>query len=123
MRFETADSMELQARPESVALARRFITERVSGPRADDAMLVVSELVTNALLHSHGTLRLTSVRRGPEISIEVWDGDARSLPMPRDPRSGQPGGRGLRIVESLCEAWGHRQDPPGKTVWATINLT
>jgi anti-sigma regulatory factor (Ser/Thr protein kinase) len=120
--FDRTESVVLPHSPTSVASARRFIAERVSGPQAYDVTLVVSELVTNALLYSRGALRLTSVHRGDEISIEVWDGDAGGLPVPRTPEPGLPGGRGLGIVEAICASWGHRLDPPGKTVWGTIVL-
>lgn len=123
MGSESKETVVLQASPLSVAEGRRFIGDRVTGARSDDARLVVSELITNALIHSRGALRLTSVRHDDELCIEVWDCEATAVPEPREADDGMPGGRGLQIVAMLCSSWGHRSDPPGKTVWGTIDLT
>jgi anti-sigma regulatory factor (Ser/Thr protein kinase) len=117
-----ADSVTLPPSPESVAVARSFMADRVTGARANDACLVVSELVTNALVHSRGAVRLTTRRTRGDINIEVWDSDLSLLPATKQAQADQPGGRGLRIVEDLCDTWGYRPDPPGKTVWCTMRV-
>jgi anti-sigma regulatory factor (Ser/Thr protein kinase) len=84
--------------------------------------LVVSELVTNAVIHAGGPISLILARRDPFIHIRVRDG---SLARPRrldpdvepDPR---PGGRGLFLVELYSSAWGYRMRADGKLVWATV---
>ncbi|MGW5398286.1 ATP-binding protein [Streptomyces sp. NPDC003952] len=87
---------------------------------AEDALLVVSELVTNAALHAHGCeeLALTS---GETLRIEVLDG-VTEQPRPRAvPRPGVPGGHGLHLVRRLSDRWGCYPAGTGKVVWAEID--
>lgn len=87
---------------------------------ADDAALVVSELVTNALLHGGGCTGVDTVPIDDGVRIEVRDGS--SLP----PLLGRPSdesltGRGLRLVASVSARWGADAEPGGgKVVWAEI---
>ncbi|MET8813673.1 ATP-binding protein [Streptomyces sp. NPDC004549] len=89
---------------------------------AEDVLLVVSELVTNACLHAGGPdeLYLTCDRK--VIRLEVSD-RGTGQPAPRTPhRAGRPGGHGMFIVQRLCLDWGVVRSPdnPGKTVWAEL---
>ncbi|MCK7625053.1 ATP-binding protein [Streptomyces sp. RS10V-4] len=89
---------------------------------AEDVLLVVSELVTNACLHAEGPeeLRLRCVAK--VLRLEVSDRGAGS-PAPRSPhRPGRPGGHGMFIVQRLCLDWGvvRNADGAGKTVWAEL---
>ncbi|MEU4151457.1 ATP-binding protein [Streptomyces sp. NPDC026659] len=89
---------------------------------AEDVLLVVSELVTNACLHAGGPdeLYLTCDRK--VIRLEVSD-RGTGQPAPRTPhRAGRPGGHGMFIVQRLCLDWGvvRTPDSPGKTVWAEL---
>ncbi|GAA2949036.1 ATP-binding protein [Streptomyces enissocaesilis] len=89
---------------------------------AEDVLLVVSELVTNACLHAEGPEELRVACDGKVLRLEVVDRGA-GQPAPRTPhRAGRPGGHGMFIVERLCLDWGveRNQDPPGKTVWAEL---
>ncbi|WP_030754830.1 ATP-binding protein [Streptomyces griseus] len=89
---------------------------------AEDVLLVVSELVTNACLHAEGPERLRVVRYDRTVLLEVTDRGA-GQPAPRTPhRAGRPGGHGMFIVQRLCLDWGVRRVPgsPGKTVWAEL---
>ncbi|NJP46285.1 ATP-binding protein [Actinacidiphila epipremni] len=90
---------------------------------AEDVLLVVSELVTNACLHAGGPEELL-LRRSPKVlRLEVVDGGTGD-PAPRTPhRAGRPGGHGMFIVQRLCLDWGvvRRTDRPGKTVWAELS--
>ncbi|MFF2376326.1 ATP-binding protein [Streptomyces xiamenensis] len=95
---------------------------------AEDALLVVSELVTNACLHANGPdeLRLGC---GPKVlRVEVSDRGS-GLPAPDlARRAGRPGGHGMFIVQRLCLDWGVVRDAgpqdgsgaAGKTVWAEL---
>lgn len=89
---------------------------------AEDVLLVVSELVTNACLHAGGAqeLRLRSSKK--TVRLEVADaGPGR--PEPRTPHRGsRPGGHGMYIIQRLCVDWGmvRNADGTGKTVWAEI---
>jgi anti-sigma regulatory factor (Ser/Thr protein kinase) len=89
---------------------------------AEDVLLVVSELVTNACLHAGGPEELR-IGSGPKLlRLEVVDCGSGS-PAPRTPhRAGRPGGHGMFIVQRLCADWGVLRDGdgPGKTVWAEL---
>ncbi|MFF7213115.1 ATP-binding protein [Streptomyces sp. NPDC008238] len=90
---------------------------------AEDVLLVVSELVTNACLHAGGPEELRLFRHAKALRLEVADGGSGS-PSPRTPhRAGRPGGHGMFIVQRLCLDWGvvrHADGRPGKTVWAEV---
>ncbi|MET9438888.1 ATP-binding protein [Streptomyces sp. NPDC006551] len=89
---------------------------------AEDVLLVVSELVTNACLHAEGPEALSVRRRAKVLRLEVVDRGA-GQPAPRTPhRAGRPGGHGMFIVQRLCLDWGIERTPgaPGKTVWAEL---
>jgi anti-sigma regulatory factor (Ser/Thr protein kinase) len=89
---------------------------------AEDVLLVVSELVTNACLHAEGPEELR-VGSGPKVlRLEIVDQGSGS-PSPRNPhRAGRPGGHGMFIVQRLCLDWGVVRNPEGlgKTVWAEL---
>ncbi|MFD3517074.1 ATP-binding protein [Streptomyces sp. NPDC058657] len=93
---------------------------------AEDVLLVVSELVTNACLHAEGPDGLRIACDGKVLRLEVTD---RSVgePTPRDPhQAGRPGGHGMFIVQRLCLDWGVAKvtdddgKSTGKTVWAEL---
>ncbi|MFI9274066.1 ATP-binding protein [Kitasatospora sp. NPDC052896] len=92
--------------------------------RADDVLLIVSELVTNACRHAGGPDQLILHAAGQRLRIDVLDG-LTTPPRLRVPHSpGQPGGHGLRTVALLASRWGTtpRGDQPGKSVWAELDL-
>ncbi|WP_189827786.1 ATP-binding protein [Streptomyces finlayi] len=90
---------------------------------AEDVLLVVSELVTNACLHAEGPESLRVASDGKRLRLEVTDRSGGE-PAPRTPhRAGRPGGHGMFIVQRLCLDWGVSRAPdgvPGKTVWAEL---
>ncbi|GAB3176227.1 ATP-binding protein [Streptomyces incanus] len=91
---------------------------------AEDVLLVVSELVTNACLHAEGPDQLGIVCDNKVIRLEVTDRGA-GQPAPRTPhRAGRPGGHGMFIVQRLCLDWGvvRVQGIAGKTVWAELGV-
>jgi anti-sigma regulatory factor (Ser/Thr protein kinase) len=84
------------------------------------AMLLTSELVTNAVIHAATPLTL-DVTVGPALlHVLVGDGDQR-LPVPSVTR-GPQGGYGLQIVEELADAWGTTPSAAGKSVWFELTL-
>ncbi|GAA3189727.1 MULTISPECIES: ATP-binding protein [Streptomyces] len=89
---------------------------------AEDVLLVVSELVTNACLHAEGPDHLAITCDNKVIRLEVTD-RGTGQPAPRTPhRAGRPGGHGMFIVQRLCLDWGvvRTPDVAGKTVWAEL---
>ena len=92
---------------------------------ADAVTLLANELVTNAVTHcrvSYAQIRVTLTLDGPELVLEVSDPDRDRLPQPHDSTPEEEGGRGLALVEALADAWGHRQEPYAKCVWARFGL-
>jgi anti-sigma regulatory factor (Ser/Thr protein kinase) len=106
-----------------VPLAREFTRATLAGWRCgaellSDALLVVTELVTNALLHGHGVPVVRLAARPGRLRIEVVDGSPL-LPVRRT--AGPDGGWGLGLVERLAAAWGATQVGPQKVVWAELS--
>ncbi|MEU2393835.1 ATP-binding protein [Streptomyces sp. NPDC007369] len=89
---------------------------------AEDVLLMVSELVSNACVHAGGPSELVLRRTAERLRVEVGDGS------PEHPRRrtaadpALPGGHGLLVVERLARDWGWepRPDGTGKTVWAEV---
>jgi anti-sigma regulatory factor (Ser/Thr protein kinase) len=93
---------------------------------ADDAELIVSELVTNALQASWSCALVLPVMmrlraNAGILIIEVWDA-APAAPAPRSHAIDADGGRGLEIVAQLSQSWGHHMENGGKVVWALLSL-
>ena len=111
--------------PESAGRARRFITGVLAeGGRADAAevaVLLVSELVSNAVLHAGTELELV-VRLLPDrLAVEVHDqGGGHAVRRRYSNLSGT--GRGLMLVEELARDWGTVVTDAGKFVWFELDL-
>ena len=124
MPVEYRASTTLPAIATTPAAARAFAREAATRGRAavhvDDLALVVSELVTNAVLHGLGdvTLELT-VEPEAGVRVEVSD-DAPVSPPPAEYRPDAESGRGLLMVSRLASRWGMRPEGPGKVVWADL---
>jgi anti-sigma regulatory factor (Ser/Thr protein kinase) len=106
-------------------MARRLVVATTVGwgvaSLAADAELVVSELVTNALVHAPGaeSYELSILRRPGGIRLELADGSSIG-PMIRELEDARPGGRGLRIVQTIGVSWGHDEHANGKRVWVDL---
>ncbi|MGC0405059.1 PAS domain S-box-containing protein [Streptomyces sp. SAI-126] len=110
--------------PARVAEARktasRQLTEWGLEEFAFTTELVVSELVTNAIRHAVGPIRLRLIRER-SLVCEVFDsGD--TAPHLRHPRTTDEGGRGLLLVSQFAQRWGTRFVPEGKIIWAEQSL-
>jgi serine/threonine-protein kinase RsbW len=109
--------------PRSVPAARQFATSVLHGTSPDtlEAIeLMVSELATNCIRHTHSAFELTIIRNGQEIRVEATD-RAGGTPTMRSPKPTDPSGRGLKIIDMLSAGWGVEWAPiEGKTVWFTI---
>jgi anti-sigma regulatory factor (Ser/Thr protein kinase) len=111
------------ARAASVPAARRLVRQALSGlPQGvvDRALLMVSELATNAFRHARSTFTVSVVRSGGIVRVEVTDAGG-GLPVVRHPSPTEPSGRGLQIVMTLALRWGVEVgDGAAKTVWFTL---
>lgn len=120
---EELASLDLPPEPASVSRARRLVAGVLGNVVDDDllsaALVITSELVTNAMLHARTDLRVAVRRDERGLRIEVQDGSPR---LPRRKRySEQSGtGRGLVLVESLSVVAGAEQNERGKLVWAVL---
>ncbi|MET8624771.1 ATP-binding protein [Kitasatospora sp. NPDC004669] len=130
--------LAVQADPAEVGRARRWVRSRLlnhgvdpDAPMAETVVLVVSELVTNAVVHTGcpAVLRLClpmpddAAQPGPAGPLRVEVADAsRTAPAPRHAGADEDAtnGRGLELVELLCERWGWYPDGSGKRVWCEI---
>ncbi len=87
---------------------------------ADAAVLMTSELVTNAVLHGTGDVRLAVEAGDDNLRVEVTDDERRRPTLPSIDDDAE-GGRGLFIVDALASAWGVQDVPGGKVVWFEIS--
>lgn len=127
-----ATVFRLPAVAASVRAARGHVRDRMAAwdidPEVgDDATLVVSELVTNAVAHAFGDQVLGRVRvTGHRLRIEVEDqACGRTVPVCRAPDPARESGRGLALVAALALDWGvtPAHDGSGHVVWAELPLT
>ncbi|MEU7720723.1 ATP-binding protein [Streptomyces tibetensis] len=122
---------ELAAHPGSPAQARRLTRARLTGwsvceDTCDSAALVVSELVTNAIVHTASTHIVCELHDGDDlVRIAVRDeGCAPGQPHAASrTRPEEEHGRGLLLVDALCHSWGAHENGPGLLVWAELPRT
>lgn len=84
----------------------------------DTVLLVVSELVTNALVHTDGQVRLDLTLLENKLRVSVADSSARTPVKPTSIGWEATGGRGILLVEAMSETWGTVPVSGGKQVWA-----
>jgi anti-sigma regulatory factor (Ser/Thr protein kinase) len=111
----------LPASSASPAVARQFVAAALrrwnaDAPTVEAAQLLVSELVTNVVVHTSSDVRLAVSVRGQKIRVEVVDSDEH-MPRVGTVDSSDLGGRGLAIVDGVAEAWGSDSRSDGKAVW------
>lgn len=87
----------------------------------DQALVIVSELATNAVVHAGTDFEVTLTLFDGSVRIEVADTDTR-FPAPAVIPSGATGGRGLMLVEALATSWGVEPAMGSKVVWADVPL-
>jgi anti-sigma regulatory factor (Ser/Thr protein kinase) len=114
--------LRLSASTESVPVARRFARHELRSSRADvdTVVLLVSELVTNAVLHARSDVVLTVDDQGTTVRVEV--ADASPLP-PRlhDFAVDSATGRGMKLLDRLARRWGAVPGKDGgKVVWFEV---
>ncbi|WP_406296070.1 ATP-binding protein [Streptomyces sp. NBC_00624] len=110
----------------SVGRARRLAIEQVGAWRLDElpdtVELLVSELVTNALCHARGPVRLNLQVRDARLRCEVEDTNSDG-PVRRSVCADAEGGRGMEILDLLAEAWGSSRTATGKTLWFELPVS
>ena len=115
----------LSANPEQVAEARRLVAGYLAERGDDDgevAVLLTSELVTNAILYGRAPLELRAQADGAALRVEVHDLDPTSPPVLRhDVDLTEIGGRGLQLVDTLADRWGWAKHDYGKVVWFELD--
>jgi PAS domain S-box-containing protein len=119
-------SRRLRPHPTSVGAGRRFIRQVLEEHRRDDlreaAELVISEAVTNALVHAGTEVEVAArVGRGG-IRIEVSDGSPH-LPATKNYADLAATGRGLQLLEQMVDRWGVEPHEEGKTVWFELGMS
>ena len=116
----TIDRQSLPEGDHAAAVARRFVARTLeqqgAGALVERAVLLTSELVTNALLHGLPTVHVDVLEVPDGYRIAVSDEHPR-LPTPRQASRDDVHGRGLLLVEHLADRWGVDPSPPGKSVW------
>ncbi|MDX3709853.1 ATP-binding protein [Streptomyces europaeiscabiei] len=125
--------LEIRPDPAEVGRARRWARSRLAGsgigddePLAETLILLVSELVTNAVVHTGRPavlrLLLSGLRDGAigKVRLEVADTSA-CPPTPRCADGDETGGRGLALVEVLADRWGWSYEGIGKRIWCELD--
>lgn len=119
-----AAAIELLPRAQSAEEARRFVHDRCEHwgcqELVDTATLIVSELVTNAVVHAATPAELRAEWAEGVLRIEVLDQAEGNPPDPRIAAPDDEGGRGLFLVDALSRAWGVEPTQEGKVVWAEV---
>ncbi|MGW7257257.1 SpoIIE family protein phosphatase [Streptomyces sp. NPDC054834] len=113
--------------PEAVRHARRFTRRtlrawEVPAEDIDPVLLVVSELVTNALVHTDGQVRLDLTLVNHRMRVAVTDASPRTPIKPTSVGWEATGGRGILLVEAMSAAWGTLPVSGGKQVWSELVL-
>ena len=119
----SALSFWLSNEPSSVTRARQYAKVAAREWGMDGgipaALLVVSELVGNAVRHTSSVIHVRLEHHGSRMRITVDDCEP-GLVLRKDPDAMDDDGRGLVIVEAFALAWGVEQDADGKHVWADV---
>jgi sigma-B regulation protein RsbU (phosphoserine phosphatase) len=120
----TERQADLDPVPASVSVARTLVRESLAGfdrDARDVALLLTSELVTNAILHARTPVQLGVLVDGGRALVCVADRLAESPTLSPSAHShDRPGGRGLALVEDLADTWGTTTYTGGKTVWFVL---
>ncbi|MFE2555081.1 ATP-binding protein [Streptomyces sp. NPDC059352] len=120
--------LEVGPDPAEVGRARRWARSRLAGsgigddePLADTLVLLISELVTNAVVHTGcpAVLRMLFAAEGG-VRVEVADASDRP-PRPRHAEGEDTNGRGLELVDGLADRWGWQPEGVGKSIWCEVD--
>jgi anti-sigma regulatory factor (Ser/Thr protein kinase) len=117
-------SLTIPGRPDQVSAARAFVRKVVdaASPVRDTAVLLTSEIVTNAVMHSDsrragGSVTVLMIEISGGLRVEVADdGSDLSAPVVRGDVYASDG-HGLYLVQAMADQWGYVRDETGTTVW------
>jgi anti-sigma regulatory factor (Ser/Thr protein kinase) len=120
-------TIELPGSRASAAQARRFVRDTltgwgIGGDAVEDCELLVSELVTNAIIHADSNPKVSLEQAGTRVRASVCDSSA-SLPRVRDYGPDAITGRGMLLVDRLARRWGVDTGTSGKCVWFEMDTT
>jgi anti-sigma regulatory factor (Ser/Thr protein kinase) len=114
------ETIRLSPHPTSARAAREFVAKTLVGwgrvNQVEAAVLLTSELVTNAIIHARTRVVVTLRVVGDSVRIAVVD-ESTERPYPRPQPDQLGGGRGLMLVEALADSWGVSAEGGGKSVW------
>jgi anti-sigma regulatory factor (Ser/Thr protein kinase) len=123
--FDQVQAWVLPSDLSAASTARGHVAEVCAGLPEETvytARLLVTELVSNAVLHGRGTIRLTVARNTAGVRVEVHD-ESPHLPVVMDRSPMAEHGAGLRLVSAMAGSWGTEPldgGRPGKRVWFTL---
>lgn len=124
--------LDVRPDPAEVGRARRWARSRLVGsgigidePLAETLILLISELVTNAVVHTGTSAELRMCFSGSgavvgTVRVEVRDASARP-PRQRHADGDDTNGRGLELVDGLADRWGWQQEGAGKRIWCEVD--
>jgi len=120
MANENTLTLSLEPTPRAPGMARQALRDWLrivdcSDQTKQDVVLVVSELVTNAVVHAQSPPEVVATFDEGRLRLEVHDRD-RNPPAVRS-EGGYIGGYGLRLVDRLTDGWGWEPTPAGKRIW------
>ncbi len=109
---------------QSAREARRFVVTTLRAwacePLVDSVSLLVSELVTNAVIHAHSAVELVLHLSPDKVRVEVIDAANMGVHR-RDAASDAQSGRGMALIEALASSWGIDSLLSGKSVWFEVS--
>jgi anti-sigma regulatory factor (Ser/Thr protein kinase) len=126
--MDVAGVLRLPPRPDSAARARRFLTDfcraaDLPASLCQTAALLVSELVTNAVIHGRTSATVEVHRPADTLRVTVRDDNPALPAVGESPDFGAENGRGMLIVSKLAHRWGIEAGDGGKAIWFELVVT
>lgn len=116
----------LRNEPGEVGRARHLVGSSLHRWGVTDAdgvaILLVSELVTNALRYGVQPMRLIARRDDGPLRVEIYDARTGEAPRVQNPQPDSTGGRGMMLVDALAARWGWSEFGGSKHVWFELDV-
>jgi anti-sigma regulatory factor (Ser/Thr protein kinase) len=118
---EIDDRLRLPPEPASAGAARRFVTDALKSSTTDTELvaLLVSELVSNVVLHAHTPFEVEVRTREGNVRVTVTD-ESPVIPAVKQYAPDSVTGRGLTMIDTAAQRWGIDENAHGKAVWFEI---